>query len=354
LSVVVTSRAGRAVLVAVGILGSAALAGLAFFRVELGGGLHLAPRFDLGEWVRTLPSHLGWVIPFMVLAATLSPLRALVWGETLPEGHHPHWRARFHALAFGALVQNGLPGHLGVLASGWSLRQTDGVPVAAGLASLLVAKLLEFGALVATTCLLAAIAGVRGVGGVVSRPMLLAGLAALLVFVVALAGARRLAPRLAHRLAQAGRFPRLAAALDAVGVGLVAVGSARRLLRGGALAFAPVLASATGFALALRHVGGSSFLLGGGLLVGAVTLTQMVPGLPSSIGLYYFVCTAAARALGVPDEQAAALAALSHAASGATHILVGLVATLAQPGGLRQLLGVRQALRGGATTSPRS
>src|SRR5436190_676930 len=78
-------------------------------------------------------------------------------------------------------------GHRGVLASAWVLDRGGGPPFAGSLASLLLAKLLEFGALVATTAALALLAHLRGVGGVIVRPMLWAGVVALVVFVVALA-----------------------------------------------------------------------------------------------------------------------------------------------------------------------
>jgi hypothetical protein len=344
----VRNKAGRWALVTGAVLASVVLAGLAFFRVSLAGGLRITPRFDLGDWVRQLPSHLGWVIPFVLLTATLSALRAVVWGRTLPGPPHapamdPGWRARFHALALGGLVQNALPGQLGVFASAWVLGRSGGPPLAASLASLLLAKALEFGALVSTAVVMGLIAWRLGVGGVVVRPMLLAGVLAVVVFAVALGGARRLAPRLSRRVA--GRFPRLANALDAVASGLAAVGSPGRLVAGWALSFLPVLASAAAYAIALRHVGGHAFLLGGGLLVGAVTLAQMTPGLPTSVGIYYFVCTATARALGVAEEPAAALAALSHAASNLTHVAVGLVSVLAHRGGIREVLRVRDAVR---------
>jgi hypothetical protein len=284
----------------------------------------------------------------MVLTASLSALRAVVWGKTLPAScPDPGWRGRFYALALGGLVQNGLPGHLGVLASAWVLARGGGPPLPAALASLLLAKLLEFGALVTTTACLALLARLRGVGGLMVGPMLWTGFGALALFVVAMAGARTLLPRLARRFH--GRWPRLAVALEALTFGLTAIGSPRRLLVGWAFAFLPVLASASAFALALRHVGASSYLLGGGLVVGAVTLTQMVPGLPSSMGLYYFACAATARALGVADEPAAAVAALSHAASGITHVLVGVVSLLVHDGGLRDILRVRDAVRRMAT-----
>jgi hypothetical protein len=331
---------------------SVAFAALAFFRVSLTGGvLRVAPRFDLQDWLQRLPSHLPWVVPFVALTATLAALRAIVWGRTLPtpapgtEDSIPRWRARFHALAMGGLVNNVIPGHLGLLASAWVLSREARQPMPAALASQLLAKLLEFGALFTMTVLLAAIGQVQGVGGIPVRTMLWAGGVAMVVFVVALLGARRFAPRLAARLTAHHRLPRVVAALDAIGAGLAAVHSPSRLVAGWLLSFLPVLASALSYGLALRHMGGHSWLLGGGLLLGAVTFSQMVPGLPSSLGLYYFICATTARSLGVPDEPAAALAALSHVSNAVAHILVGVVSLIAHHEGVRDLLRVRAAVR---------
>jgi hypothetical protein len=346
-------RPGRVLLGVAAAVLSALLAGLAFFRVTFSGGvLRILPRFDLTEWLGRLPSHLPWVVPFVVLTATLSALRAIVWGRTLPvppSGTPPTWRMRFHALALGGLVHNVVPGHLGGLASVWVLSREGRLPLPVTIGSFLLAKLLEFGALFASTALLALVARLGGYGVTVVRPMLWAGGIALVAFVIALVGARRFAPRLAARLAARGRLPRVALALEALAAGLAAVHSPRRLLAGWLLAFLPVLASSLAYALALRHMGGHSFLLGGGLLLGAVTFAQMTPGLPSAIGLYYLVCAATARALGVPDEQAAALAALSHLSQVAGHILVGVASAIAHHDGLRDLLRFRAEVR--ATTS---
>jgi hypothetical protein len=346
-------RPGRVLLVVGAALLSVVLAGLAFFRVTFADGrVNITPRFEFHRWLESLPSHLPWVVPFIALTATLSALRAIVWGRTLPatepaveEGRLRGWRVRFHALALGGLVQNVIPGHLGFLASAWVLSREGSQPMAAALSSLLLAKLLEFGALFGATVMLATIAHLTGMAAVPLRGMLWAGGIALVIFVAAMASARRFAPRLSARLVSRGKLPTVSAALLAIGGGLAAVRSPRRLLSGWLLGFLPVLASSLAYALALRHVGGHGFLLGGGLLVGAVTFSQMTPGMPSTIGLYYLVCSATARALGVPDEQAAALAVLSHLSQSLGHILVGAGSAIAHHEGLRDLLRVRAAVR---------
>ena len=84
-------------------------------------------------------------------------------------------------------------------------------------------------------------------------------------------------------------------------------------------------------------------------MVGAVTFSQLVLGVPGTMGLYYFICAATARALGVPDDQAAALAVLSHLAQNVAHSLVGIGSAIAHHEGLRHLLRMRAEVR--ATSS---
>jgi glycosyltransferase 2 family protein len=112
-----------------------------------------------------------------------------------------------------------------------------------------------------------------------------------------------------------------------------------------------VLASSIAYGLALRHVGIEAYLLGGGLLLGAITLAQFTPGLPIGTGLYYLASAGAARALGASDDQAAAVAVLSHAATALTHLLVGAGSALAHHDRLRDLLRMRRAI-GAASEAP--
>jgi hypothetical protein len=62
------------------------------------------------------------------------------------------------------------------------------------------------------------------------------------------------------------------------------------------------------------------------------------------MGIYYFACTSIARGLGVADEPAAAVAALSHATAIATHIAIGLVVAFTHQDKLGELLRVRRAV----------
>ena len=138
----------RAAFTAVGIAVSAAALGLAFFRPQhRADGWTLVPRFDFGLWWADLPRHLIWLIPFLLLSASLPALRAFMWGFTAP-APAPSYGARYHAIAVGALVHNTMPARLGLLVTAIFAGRRVHRPVVEMLASLLVAKLLELAALV--------------------------------------------------------------------------------------------------------------------------------------------------------------------------------------------------------------
>ena len=123
------------------------------------------PRFDFGLWWADLPGHLTWLIPFLLLSASLPALRAFMWGFTAP-APAPSYGARYHAIAVGALVHNTMPARLGLLVTAIFAGRRVRRPVVEMLASLLVAKLLELAALVATIAavlpLMGAVAGDTG------------------------------------------------------------------------------------------------------------------------------------------------------------------------------------------------
>jgi hypothetical protein len=342
------------VAVAIGSLAGMVLVGLAFVAPQVhDGSLRLMPRFDLRRWLAELPGHLRWVISFAGLTATLSGWRAMVWGRTLPP-RMTSWRARVHALVLGALVHNTAPGHLGALATAWVLsrRARGRVPLGHALASLVVAKVLEFAALLGVTIALAVVAATSRRSALPAAAPLWLGTGAVLLvaFVAVLAGSRRLAPWLAARLSNRTRMPRLAAALVGISAGLEGAGSARRIAAGWALAHLPVLVSVASYAVALRELDVSVYFLGGGLLMGALTLGQLTPGLPAgAVGIHYFLCTSVARSLGAADGPAAALAVLSHTAGVVTHVVVGLVGCLVDREGVRELFRARGAVGAGVT-----
>jgi hypothetical protein len=77
--------------------------------------------------------------------------------------------------------------------------------------------------------------------------------------------------------------------------------------------------------LGLRAFGIEQGLWAGPIVLGAIALGQSVLVIPAGTGLYYFVTSWTARALGASAEQAAAYAVLTHLGTILTQMGMGAV-----------------------------
>lgn len=316
----------------------AALVLLVFFHPSWDGGPTLVPRFALARFPARLRDSLHWLAPFVVLAALLPALRALVWREVLP-APPPRLADAYHATALGALVHNGVPGKLGPLAAAFALARMGRRPVFAALSSLLVAKLLELAAIVG---LGAASAALRSSGAAL-RDVVLAGAG---LFAVLAAGALALArgaPRLAVRLGR--RLPRTAQALAALGEGIAGAGRPARLVAALGLALLPAATAGLAYALPLRAAGVPGSAAAGALLVAVITFGQLTPGLPVGTGVYWTLAAWAARQLGASAEDAAAIAVLTHAGMVGAGLAVGAASAVARRATVAELVRRGRELR---------
>jgi hypothetical protein len=94
----------KAVLKGVGIvLGIVLSVGLvlsAFYRFDFSGdGPLLTSRFSFLVFVRQIPKHAHWMVPFVLLTAAIIPARALQWRATLPKP--VPFKERYHLVAIG-------------------------------------------------------------------------------------------------------------------------------------------------------------------------------------------------------------------------------------------------------------
>jgi hypothetical protein len=329
-------RAIHRVAVALGLTLGVLLVLLVFFKVRWEDGLSIAARFPLGEFLRELPRHGRWLAGFALLAASLSAWRALVWRFVMrPDARYAD---AYHATAMGALVHNTIPGKLGPIAAAWLLARMAARPFPPLLSSQLVAKLLEMGALVAVGAVAAVALGAEVAVGRVA----LAGAAVFLVLAGAAATVAWAAPGAAARLAR--RLPRAGAFVAALGEGLRNAGSPARLGIAAACAFGPALTAAASYAVPLDAFGVERPLAGGALVVAVITFGQLTPGLPVGTGVYWALSSWAARRLGAPAEDAAALALVTHAGMVGTQLVVGGISALVRRGALRELLRRRRTL----------
>ncbi len=306
-------EAGRTVLKLllglVGLVLSAVLISTAFFEWNLSGdGPRLTPRFSFEKFLRDLPHHLVWLVPFMLLQASIIPLRAAQWQRTLQKP--VPFMERYHLVAIGAFTHNAIPGKLGDVMRSFLLSRTQRIAFLQCVGSVLVCKLLEFAALM----LLVALSFLGPFGETMARfsgalriaVSLCVGLVALVVLL-----AHYSAP-LVEALRRRHRMPRLQSFLGHVSDGLGTARSFRGMAVALAFSVGPVLVSALAYGLGLRGLGITGGLFAGAVVLGAISLGQSTPGVPAGMGLYYFVTSWAARSLGAPAEDAAAFATLTH------------------------------------------
>ncbi|NVJ00518.1 flippase-like domain-containing protein [Myxococcus sp. AM009] len=317
---------GRAlfkVLLAVfGLVLSVVLLSTAFFKWNLGGaGPLLQPRFPLGDFVRDLPGHLVWLVPFMLLQASLIPLRAVQWQRTL---RRPvPFKERYHLVAIGAFVHNALPGKLGEIMRSFLLSRTQRIPFLRCLGTVGVCKLMEFAALM----LLVTLSLLGPFGQTLSRfqgelkvaVSLCVGLVALVVLLAHWSGPLAFALHKRHKL------PRVEGFLHHVSEGLGTARSFTGMAKVFVFSVGPVLASALAYGLALQGIGISGGLFAGAVVLGAISLGQSLPGVPAGMGIYYFVTSWAARSLGASPEDAAAFSTLTHLGTVISQVAVGAV-----------------------------
>ncbi|WP_257458275.1 lysylphosphatidylglycerol synthase transmembrane domain-containing protein [Archangium lipolyticum] len=310
----------KALAVLVGVVLSAILISTAFFRWNLGGdGPLLIPRFSLGKFVHDLPGHLRWLIPFMLLSASIIPFRAMQWQKTL--GKPVPIRERYHLVAIGAFTHNALPGKLGDFIRSFLLSRTQRIPFLQSLGSVAVCKLLEFAALMGLVAL--SFVGPFGETMAQFSGALRAAVGVCVGLVVLVVLLAHYALPLARLLERKKRLPRLQHLLGHVSEGLGTARSFRGMAVALLFSIPPVLAPALGYGLGLHALGIHGGVFAGTVILGAIALGQSFPGVPAGMGIYYFVTSWAARNLGASPEDAAAFATLTHLGTVVSQVAVG-------------------------------
>ena len=309
--------------VLLGVIGatlSVVLVSTAFYRWNLqGDGPLLTPRFSFAQFFADLPGHLVWLVPFILLQASIIPLRALQWQRALKK--RVPFKERYHLVAIGAFTHNAIPGKLGDIIRSFLLSRTQRLPFLQCLGSVAVCKLLEFAALM----LLVAVSffgpfaeTMRQFEGAlkVAVPLCIG----LVTFVVLLA---HYSQALAEALGRHKKLPRVQHFLSHVWEGLGTARSFRGMAVALLFSIGPVLAPALGYGLGLQGLGIEGGLFAGAVVLGAIALGQSAPGVPAGMGLYYFLTSWAARSLGASPEHAAAYATLTHLATVLSQVSVG-------------------------------
>jgi hypothetical protein len=310
----------RLLTLAVGAALTGGLIGSAFYRPSFDDGFHLVERFPLDRWFAALPSHLPWLLVFAIFSAGVVPLRAWKWGYLLGK-EKPRYADRYHAVAFGLLAQNVIPGKMGEPVRAYSLSRFSGLPFFRTLGTIAICKLSDLFALVLLVLIspagpiFGAAEGLRG--GLVGVGLAVPVLVALLV-VVAIH-----APRLAGWLESRNKAPRLSRTIRNLAEGIRGA-TPRGVVKHVGATLVAIASVGFGYTVALHGTGVENVgLLSGVVVLAAITLGQAPPGVPAGLGMYYLSCSWAARMLGASAEQAATIAVLTHLATVFSHAGVG-------------------------------
>lgn len=281
-----------------------------------------------GTWRALADTDLRWValtlgiVPFQVI------LRSQRWRLLLPrrpDGARPALLRVMPVLLIGYFGNLVLPARLGEPVRGYLLARRERIGFARVLGSVLLERVIDLATLALVAVAAAIVAGapgwmVRGmvivtlVGAGVAVVLLASGIGRAVALLARVLGAR--AERLRFALAQLTHFGEGAGGGNTAGPLIVAV-----LLSGVTWFFV-----ATTYWLLSRSLGLDLSSWGALLVAAFTTLGTAIPSAPAHIGTFEVAAVVAATALGMPPEQALALALLAHAITTLPFALAGAVA----------------------------
>jgi glycosyltransferase 2 family protein len=285
----------------------------------------LATIIDVSATLRVLSrTDVGWLALTMLMVPAQVVLRAMRWRLLLPrrpDGHRPATSSVTLVMLAGYLANLILPARLGEPVRAYLLSRREGIGFARVLGSVLLERVIDLATLALVGVAAAIVIGapewlIRGTG-------VIGGIGVMLILLLAASAIPRAARALGQLLG--GRVQALTGMLVHFGEG---AGGGDRL----SLTVAIGLSTVTWFFVAATFwLLGRALDLGigpgGAMLIAAVTtLGTAIPSAPASIGTFELAAVVAAGALGIPGEQALALALLAHAVSTLPFVVAGVAA----------------------------
>jgi len=285
----------------------------------------LATIIDVSATMRVLSrTDVGWLALTLLMVPAQIVLRSMRWRLLLPrrpDGQRPATFSVTLVMLAGYLANLILPARLGEPVRAYLLSRREGIGFARVLGSVLLERVIDL-----ATLALVAVAAAIAIGApewLIRGTGVIGGIGVVLVLLLAGSAIPR-AARLLGRL-MGGRVRALTGMLVHFGEG---AGGGDRL----SLTVAIGLSTLTWFFVAATFwLLGRALDLGigpgGAMLIAAVTtLGTAIPSAPASIGTFELAAVVAAGALGIPGEQALALALLAHAVSTLPFVVAGVAA----------------------------
>jgi glycosyltransferase 2 family protein len=280
---------------------------------------------DVGQTIEILrAADLGWIglVGGFVVIDLL--MRALRWQRLVAPIGHVGFLPMLGYLLIGYLANNVLPARLGELVRSHYLGDREGLSRTTTLGTVVVERVVDFVVVVAIASAAILVLSVRGI--VANAVLAGVALAALLAAGIAVGVAAHRLPGADRIAAMASRWPRVTELAGKLRGGLAVAGKPRTLTEALALSLFAWGATVLAFAAAGQAVGIELTIGQASLLAAGVALVTAIPAGPANLGTFELAAVEIAKAVGVPQHEAFAIALLVHAAILAITSVGGLVA----------------------------
>ncbi len=269
---------------------------------------------DLGRTVEILRSAApGWILVVGGFIVVDVMLRGLRWQRLIAPLGRVAYRSMLGYLLIGYLANNLLPARLGELVRSHYLGDREGISRTSTLGTVVVERVVDLSVVVAIAAGAILILSVRGL--VANAVVVGVAVATLFAVVLAFGVAAHRLPGAGRVATLADRWPRIREAVANLRGGLGVAARPRTVLETVLLSALAWTATILAFAAAGQAVGveltmGQAALLGSG-----VALASAIPAGPASLGTFEFAAVQIATSIGVPENEAFAIALIAHAAS---------------------------------------
>jgi uncharacterized protein (TIRG00374 family) len=266
----------------------------------------------------------AWVLAVAAFIVVDVLFRAVRWQRLLEPIRHVAYRPVLAYLLVGYLANNVLPARLGELVRSHYLGDREGMSRTTTLGTVVVERVVDTAVVVAIAAFAILVLNVRGV--VTNAVLIGAAIVAMLAVGLAIGIAAHRLPGAEWIARRAARWPRIGELVGKLRSGLAVAGRPRTLFEALGLSVVAWAATLLAFAAAGQAVGLELRIGEAALLSSGVALASAIPSGPGYLGTYELAAVKIAEALGLPTDEAFAIAIIVHAAILVVTSLGGAVA----------------------------
>jgi hypothetical protein len=251
-----------------------------------------------------------WIGFAWLLIVTDLGFRGLRWQRLVRPIKLVPWLHMQGYLLIGYLMNNILPARLGELVRSHYLGDREGISRVSALGTVVVERIVDLVVCVSIASASLLILSVRGV--VASAVLVGIGVTGLFLVVLAIGIAAHRLPGADRLAAIVDRRPRIRELGRRVQDGLAVAGRPRTLVEALLCSAVSWSASILAFAAIGQSIGLQLSIGQAALMTSGIALASAVPAGPSNLGTFEFAAVAIGQTIGIPSEQAFALALIAH------------------------------------------